>query len=64
MMRCSSLVPPRRMDYQAPGGQMVDVVGGVGESSDFLAKNRFLPPLERGDLLAILTEVDAPGAPS
>ena len=29
-----------------------DVVGPVCESGDFLAKDRRLPPLERGDLLA------------
>lgn len=31
----------------------VDVVGPVCESGDFLAKDRPLPPLERGDLLAV-----------
>ncbi len=31
----------------------VDVVGPVCESGDFLAKNRALPPVERGGLLAI-----------
>ncbi|MBI3312455.1 MAG: diaminopimelate decarboxylase [Candidatus Omnitrophica bacterium] len=31
-----------------------DVVGPVCESGDFLAKNRPLPPLESGDLLAIM----------
>lgn len=31
----------------------VDVVGPVCESGDFLARNRRLPPLERGDLLAV-----------
>jgi diaminopimelate decarboxylase len=30
-----------------------DVVGPVCESTDFFAKDRLLPPLERGDLLAI-----------
>ncbi len=32
---------------------MADVVGPVCESGDFLARQRPLPPLERGDLLAI-----------
>lgn len=32
----------------------VDVVGPVCESSDFLARERVLPPVERGDLLAVL----------
>ncbi|MEK7382282.1 MAG: diaminopimelate decarboxylase [Elusimicrobiota bacterium] len=30
-----------------------DIVGPVCESGDFLARNRRLPPLERGDLLAV-----------
>lgn len=32
-----------------------DVVGPVCESGDFLAKNRLLPPLEAGDLLAVMS---------
>ncbi len=32
---------------------MMDVVGPVCESGDFLARERRLPPLERGDLLAV-----------
>ncbi len=32
----------------------VDVVGPVCESGDFLAKDRLLPPLESGDLLAVM----------
>lgn len=34
--------------------EIVDVVGPICESSDFLAQNRALPPLAPGDLLAIL----------
>jgi len=37
------------------GLKKVDVVGGICESSDFLAKDRMLPPLKRGDLLAVFT---------
>ena len=33
---------------------MADVVGPVCESGDFLARQRYLPPLQRGDLLAVL----------
>jgi len=33
----------------------VDVVGPVCESSDYLAKERPLPPMARGDLLAVMT---------
>lgn len=48
--------PPRRqLDLQVPGAIKVDVVGGVCESSDFLAKDRLLPPVNRGDLLAVFT---------
>ncbi len=32
-----------------------DVVGPVCESSDFLARDRQLPPVQRGDLLAVFT---------
>jgi diaminopimelate decarboxylase len=32
----------------------VDVVGPICESGDFFAKDRLLPPLEAGDLLAVL----------
>jgi len=33
--------------------QLCDVVGPVCESSDFIAKDRLLPPVQRGDLLAV-----------
>ncbi len=39
--------PPRE------GLRVVDVVGAVCESGDFLARDRSLPLLERGDLLAV-----------
>jgi len=32
-----------------------DVVGPICESGDFLAKDRELPPVQRGDLLAVMT---------
>jgi diaminopimelate decarboxylase len=47
--RIEPVGPPRG------GSNVVDVVGGVCESSDFLASGRTLPPLERGDLLAVLS---------
>lgn len=34
--------------------EIVDVVGPICESGDFFAQNRELPPVEEGDLLAIL----------
>jgi diaminopimelate decarboxylase len=45
--RVEPVGPPRG------GSNVVDVVGGVCESSDFLASGRELPELERGDLLAV-----------
>jgi diaminopimelate decarboxylase len=35
--------------------QTVDLVGPICESSDYFAKDRPLPPLDRGDLFAIMT---------
>jgi diaminopimelate decarboxylase len=32
-----------------------DVVGGICESGDFLARDRELPAVERGDLLAVMS---------
>ncbi|HDY65094.1 MAG TPA: diaminopimelate decarboxylase [Phycisphaerae bacterium] len=51
----SSATPQRRMDFAPPGGQVVDIVGGVCESSDVLGAGRCLPPLNRGDLVAIFS---------
>jgi diaminopimelate decarboxylase len=38
-----------------PGLELCDVVGPVCESGDFLAKDRLLPPLAAGELLAVFT---------
>lgn len=35
------------------GLRLMDVVGPVCESGDFLAKERLLPPMQRGDLVAV-----------
>ncbi len=47
-------VPVQPADYEVeiPGTRKADVVGPVCESGDFLAKDRHLPALMRGDLLA------------
>jgi diaminopimelate decarboxylase len=47
-------VPAPPDDYEADiaGTKQQDVVGPVCESSDFLAKDRRLPPMARGELLA------------
>ncbi len=38
---------------ELPGLKLMDIVGPVCESGDFLARDRMLPPMERGDFLAI-----------
>ncbi len=38
-----------------PGLSACDVVGPICESGDFLAKDRPLPPMSAGDLLAVFT---------
>ena len=55
--RLAEGVPPpqRRIDFAPPGAVKVDVVGGVCESTDFLAEGRMLPPLGRGELLAVFS---------
>jgi len=54
-LRPGQAQPPRKLDYLPTGGIKVDVVGGVCESSDFLARDRVLPPVARGEMLAIFT---------
>lgn len=44
--------PPEDFQIENPGTKKCDVVGPVCESGDFLAKERYLPPMTRGDLLA------------
>lgn len=49
-------VPPQReKDLQLDGTEVVDVVGPICEGADFFAKDRALPPAERGDLLSVFT---------
>jgi diaminopimelate decarboxylase len=51
-----ALVPPRRAEsLDLPGLRTVDVVGPICETGDFLAIDRALPPVERGDLLAVFS---------
>ena len=35
--------------------ELVDIVGPICETGDFLAKDRELPPVEEGDLLAVMS---------
>jgi diaminopimelate decarboxylase len=49
-------VPPERSRaFEPRHGEIVDVVGPICESGDYLAKNRPLPQTHRGDLLAVFT---------
>ena len=45
----------RAMKSAPVKGEIVDVVGPICESGDYLAKDRALPRTERGDLLAVFT---------
>ena len=52
----ADFVPAGRDNRQPlPGTIPADVVGPVCESSDFLAKDRYLPPVQRGDLMAVFS---------
>lgn len=55
VLRDGAAAPPRCLDYVPDGGEVVDIVGGVCESSDVLGLGRCLPPSQRGDLLAIFS---------
>jgi diaminopimelate decarboxylase len=45
----------RNKDLHVEGGEMVDIVGPICEGADFLAKDRAIPPVGRGDLMAVFT---------
>ncbi len=45
----------RKAEMDLPGLELCDVVGPICESADFLGLGRKLPPLKRGDLLAVFT---------
>jgi diaminopimelate decarboxylase len=53
------LVPARRekdLKLSASAGlEVVDIVGPICESADFFAKDRAIPPVARGDLIAVFT---------
>jgi diaminopimelate decarboxylase len=47
--------PPEDYEAEIPGTHPADVVGPVCETGDFFARNRSLPPMARGDLLAVFS---------
>jgi diaminopimelate decarboxylase len=48
------IVPVKQTGKSPPGKETIDIVGPVCESGDFFARDRDLPPVEEGELLAIL----------
>jgi diaminopimelate decarboxylase len=48
-------ITDRQSETNIDGLEKVDIVGPICESGDFLAKDRLLPTLKRGDLLAVYT---------
>lgn len=51
-----SFVPTvRSQELHVEGTETVDIVGPICEGADFLAKDRALPPVQRGDLIAVFT---------
>jgi diaminopimelate decarboxylase len=50
-----SIAMPDNVEGEIAGCEKTDVVGPVCESSDYFAKDRYLPPMTRGDLLAIFS---------
>lgn len=42
---------PDDFDGEIPGCEKTDVVGPICESSDYFAKDRYLPPMDTGDLV-------------
>lgn len=49
------VAPPKDFEAEIPGCEPTDVVGPICESSDYLAKQRWLPPVRRDDLLAVFS---------
>lgn len=46
---------PENVEGEIAGCEKCDVVGPICESSDYFAKDRYLPPMQRGDLLAVFS---------
>lgn len=51
----SSAPAPADLEGELPGCEKVDVVGPICESGDYFAKDRYLPAVQRGDLLAVFS---------
>ncbi len=52
----SRFIPTTRsQELRLEGSEVVDIVGPICEPVDFLAKDRSIPPVQRGDLMAVFT---------
>lgn len=51
----ANVTDDRSRGFEPRGGEIVDVVGPICESGDYLAQGRPMPPTRRGDLLAVFT---------
>jgi diaminopimelate decarboxylase len=51
----ANVLSSRQEEHAPVNGEVVDVVGPICESGDYLAKDRPLPRTQRGDLLAVFT---------
>lgn len=49
------ILPVKDLSHDHPVYEKVDVVGPVCESGDFLAENREMPQMQRGDLIAVMS---------
>ena len=47
--------PSARRRWTMPGLEVSEIVGPICETGDYLAKDRPIPPVERGDLLAVFS---------
>ncbi|MBC8442375.1 MAG: diaminopimelate decarboxylase, partial [Deltaproteobacteria bacterium] len=48
--------PEKRVNgLEMDNTEKVDVVGPICEGTDYFAKNRAIPPVEKGDLLAVFS---------
>ncbi len=45
----------RSQELRLEGSEVVDIVGPICEGADFLAKDRSIPPVQRGDLMVVFT---------
>ena len=49
-------MPQKRMQaLKVDGAEVVDIVGPICEGTDYFAKDRSMPPVARGDLVAVFT---------